>query len=33
VDGVHLNPSGAAKLAGFWFDALQPVLKRLGALK
>jgi acyl-CoA thioesterase-1 len=33
VDWVHPNPSGDAKLAKFWFDALQPVLKRLGALK
>jgi len=33
VDWVHPNPQGDAKLAGFWFDALQPVLKRLGAFK
>jgi lysophospholipase L1-like esterase len=33
VDWVHPNPAGDAKLAKCWFDALQPVLKRLGAVK
>ena len=29
----HPNAAGDATLAGFWFAALQPVLKRLGAMK
>ena len=33
VDWVHPNEVGDAKLADVWFEALQPHLKRLGALK
>lgn len=33
VDWVHPNADGDARLAGLWLEALQPQLKRLGALK
>jgi len=33
VDWVHPNADGDARLAGLFLDALQPQLKRLGALK
>ena len=33
VDWVHPNAEGDAKLAGAFLDALQPQLRRLGALK
>ena len=33
VDWVHPNPEGDARLAAAFLDALQPQLKRLGALK